>query len=243
MKRRPTQPRSRQGRVRETAARLAEEFPDAECALNFLNPWELLAATILSAQCTDERVNKVTPALFARLPTPEDFAMAPLEEIEELIRSTGFYRNKAKSLQGAATRITELHKGEVPDTMKELVQLPGVGRKTANVLLHVAFNKPGIAVDTHVTRLSNRIGFLTQETKDAVKIEYELNDLISAREIGDFGMRLILFGRRTCKARSPLCDECVLNDYCSCAFTFTKGTTPQEAAGKRRSARATRKAQ
>lgn len=209
-------PRSPKGRARRTAERLEEVFPEAECELDFRSPWELLVATVLSAQCTDERVNSVTPALFARFPTPEDYLDAPIEEIEDLIHSTGFFRNKARSIQGAAAAVVERFGSEVPVDMDDLVTIPGVGRKTANVIRWVAFGEPGIAVDTHVTRLSNRLG-LTELT-DPVKIEFAIYDLIGEKAAGPFGMRLILHGRRTCTARRPHCDRCELADYCPSAF-------------------------
>lgn len=205
-------PRSPKGRARETMIRLAAEYPVAICELDHKNPYELLAATILSAQCTDARVNMVTPALFERFPTPESLAGADQSEVEELVRSTGFYRNKAASLIGMAQGVTHNFGGEVPDKMSELTSLPGVGRKTANVIRSVAFDLPGLPVDTHVGRLSLRLG-LTKET-DPVKVERELNGMIPAAERGRFGLRLILHGRRVCTARRPKCDECVLNDFC-----------------------------
>lgn len=185
------------------------------CALNHRSPYELLAATILSAQCTDERVNMVTPHLFARYPTPEDLAVAEPLELEELIRSTGFYRNKTKSLIGMATRVVEAYGGEVPSAMRDLVTLPGVGRKTANVLRSVAMDLPGLPVDTHVGRLSLRLG-LTTET-DPVKVELALNKMIPAKERGMFSLRLILHGRAVCVARKPRCGDCVLADFCPSA--------------------------
>lgn len=196
--------------------RLALEYPDARCELDFETPWELLVATILSAQCTDERVNKTTPALFARFRRPQDYVAADPSEIEELIRSTGFFRNKTKSLVGAANSIVSEFRGVVPATMDELVQVPGVGRKTANVILWVAFAVPGIAVDTHVARLTRRIGITSQT--DPVKIEFEIYEYVRRRDVGDFGLRLILHGRRVCKARRPRCEECVLNDFCPSVF-------------------------
>jgi endonuclease III len=204
-------PRTPAGRARETHRRLAEEY-DARCALVHRNPYELLVATILSAQTTDERVNMVTPALFERYPTPKDLAGAEPAELEEVIRSTGFYRSKARSLMGMAQRLVEHFDGEVPSAMRDLVTLPGVGRKTANVVRSVALGQPGLPVDTHVTRLSQRLG-LTTET-DPVKIEHELNPMIPARERGSFSLRLILHGRAVCVARKPRCDDCVLNDFC-----------------------------
>jgi endonuclease III len=207
-----TRPRTPAGRARETNARLTREYPDARCELDYRNPYELLAATILSAQCTDVRVNMVTPALFARYPTPDDLAHADPTEVEELIRSTGFYKNKTRSLLGMADALVTRFGGEVPHRMAELVTIPGVGRKTANVVRSVALGEPGLPVDTHVSRLSRLLG-LTTET-DAVKIELELNKMVPASERGLFSLRLILHGRRVCVARRPRCDECVLHDFC-----------------------------
>jgi endonuclease-3 len=172
----------------------------------------MLAATILSAQTTDERVNMVTPVLFARYPTAADLAAANPEDVEQIIQSTGFFRQKTKSLIGMAQGLEEHFGGQVPHTMEELVSLPGVGRKTANVVLSVAFGLPGLPVDTHVARLSRRIG-LTTET-DPVKIERDLNALIPPAERGTFSLRLILHGRRVCVARKRRCEICVLNDFC-----------------------------
>jgi endonuclease III len=194
---------------------LKKAYPDATCSLNHRNPFQLLAATILSAQCTDARVNMVTPGLFARYPTPEDLAAADPEELEELIRSTGFFKSKARNLMGMATAVTERFGGEVPGAMADLVSLPGVGRKTANVVRSVAMGLPGLPVDTHVLRLSSRLG-LTQET-DPVKVELELNPMVPAAERGLFSLRVILHGRRVCPARSPRCGECVLSDFCPSA--------------------------
>jgi endonuclease-3 len=195
--------------------RLTDEYPDARCALDHRNAFELLAATILSAQTTDERVNMVTPGLFAAYPTPESLARADPERVEEIVRSTGFYKNKTKSLLGMAQAVSEGFGGEVPSRMKDLVTIPGVGRKTANVVRSVAFGLPGLPVDTHVTRLSRRLG-LTTET-DPVKIEFVLNAMIPAAERGDFSLRLILHGRQVCVARTPRCGECVLADFCPSA--------------------------
>jgi endonuclease-3 len=195
--------------------RLTEEYPEARCELDHHNPFELLAATILSAQCTDARVNMVTPTLFAAYPTAADLAHADPERVEGIIRSTGFYRNKTRSLIGMAHAVSEQFGGEVPGAMNDLVTIPGVGRKTANVVRSVALDLPGLPVDTHVTRLSHRLG-LTTET-DAVKIEHELNDMIPAAERGRFSLRLILHGRRVCVARKPRCGDCVLADFCPSA--------------------------
>ena len=205
-------PRSPKGRARETLARLDLEYPDARCELDHRTPFELLAATILSAQCTDERVNTVTPALFARFPSPEDLAVADPAEVEDLVHSTGFYRNKARSLIGMAQALVERFGGEVPSAMEDLVTVPGVGRKTANVVRSVAMDLPGLPVDTHVGRLSVRLG-LTTET-DAVRVERELNAMLPPPDWGRFSLLLILHGRRVCAARRARCDACVLNDFC-----------------------------
>jgi endonuclease-3 len=207
-----TKPRSPKGRAALANQRLKGEYPDAVCELDHRDAFELLAATILSAQSTDVRVNMVTPQLFARYPTPSDLATADPEELEEVIRTTGFFRSKAKSLIGMATGVTERFGGEVPSRMSDLVSLPGVGRKTANVVRSVALDLPGLPVDTHVLRLSKRLG-LTTET-DPVKVELELNPMVPMAERGDFSLRLILHGRRVCFARKPNCVECVLNDFC-----------------------------
>jgi len=193
-------------------AKLEETYPEATCALHFRNPFELLVATILSAQCTDVRVNLVTPALFTRFPTAESMAKAKIEAIEELIRSTGFFHAKAKSILGASQLIVEKHGGEVPGTQDELVQLPGVGRKTANVVLGDAFGIPGITVDTHVGRLSRRLGLTKHD--DPVKVEFALNKLIPQTEWTLFSHRLIFHGRQVCFARKPACDRCPLKDIC-----------------------------
>jgi endonuclease-3 len=192
--------------------RLAAAYPDAVCALDHRNPYELLTATILSAQTTDVRVNMVTPTLFERYPTPYDLAGAAPGDVEEIIRSTGFYQNKTRSLIGMATALVERFGGVVPTSMEDLVTLPGVGRKTANVVRSVAFDLPGLPVDTHVGRLALRLGLTTQT--DPVKVEYELNDMIPATERGRFSLRLILHGRAVCIARKPLCFACVLSDFC-----------------------------
>lgn len=205
-------PRTPAGRARVTFERLTDEYPDAQCELDHTNAYELLAATILSAQSTDVRVNLVTPALFARFPTPADLAVADPAEVEELVHSTGFYRNKTRSLLGMANALVERFDGEVPGAMADLVTIPGVGRKTANVVRSVALGLPGLPVDTHVTRLSHLLE-LTTET-DAVKIEHALNPMVPARDRGQFSLLLILHGRRVCIARRPRCGECVLADFC-----------------------------
>ena len=199
-------------------ALLADEYPGTAkelCALTHSNPFELLCATILSAQTTDERVNLVTPALFARYPTAADLAAADPTDVETIVQSTGFYRNKTKSLIGMAKGLVERFDGQVPTPIEDLVTLPGVGRKTANVIRSVAMGEPGLPVDTHVGRLSVRLG-LTTET-DPVKVEYELNDMIPPAERGSFSLRVILHGRRVCDARRPRCHECVLATFCPSA--------------------------
>jgi endonuclease-3 len=208
-------PRSPKGRARWTATTLAEEYPDAVCELDHRNAYELLAATILSAQCTDARVNMVTPHLFERYPTPEDLAAADPEELEGIIRSTGFYRSKAKSLTGMAGALVDRFDSRVPGSMADLVTIPGVGRKTANVVRSVALGLPGLPVDTHVLRLSRLLG-LTDET-DPVKVEMELNPMVPAAERGVFSLRMILHGRRVCVARRPRCGECALAWFCPSA--------------------------
>lgn len=205
-------PRSPKGRARETNRRLADEYPNAICELDHRNPFELLAATILSAQTTDQRVNMVTPALFARYPDAESLAVADPAAVQAIIHTTGFYQNKTKSLLGMATAVVERFGGEVPTKLEDLVTIPGVGRKTANVVRSVAFELPGLPVDTHVGRLARRLA-MTTET-DPVKVETELNSFIPARERGDFSLRMILHGRRVCDARKPRCGACVLVDFC-----------------------------
>ncbi|MBL7662631.1 endonuclease III [bacterium] len=191
---------------------LKKLHPDAKCELNYKNSLELLVATILSAQCTDVRVNLVTADLFKKFKKPEDYLKATPATLEKLIRSTGFYKNKAKSIRGAMTAIIKEHGNKVPDTMEELVKLPGVGRKTANVILGNAFSKPGLPVDTHVTRLCNRFGIC--QTEDAVKIEAILNKLLAPKDWCKFSHVLIFHGRRVCKARNPLCESCPITKEC-----------------------------
>ena len=194
-------------------AGLQKEFPKASCSLDHKNPFELLVATILSAQCTDERVNRVTPALFARYKSPQAFAAAKTEELEKLIYSTGFYRNKAKSIIGAAEGIMSRFDGKVPENMEDLLTLPGVARKTANVVLGSAFGKAeGVVVDTHVRRLAFRLG-LSQNT-DPEKTEADLMRQLNRKYWIWFAHALVLHGRKTCKARSPLCETCRLNKIC-----------------------------
>lgn len=197
----------------EVFSRLRKAHPDAHCELDHETPLQLLGATILSAQCTDKRVNMVTPLLFKTYPTAQAMADAPPEALEDIIRSTGFFRNKTKSLIGLGKALVERHNGVVPDTMEDLVKLPGVGRKTANVVLGNAFNKnEGIVVDTHVARVSKRLG-LTKET-DPVRIEQDLMPLFPREDWALLSHLLIFHGRRICEARSPKCEICTLNDIC-----------------------------
>ena len=216
-------PRTPKGRAREAAARLAAEYPGTAtelCALRHENPFQLLAATILSAQTTDERVNQVTPALFARYPAPADLAAADPGEVERLIHSTGFFRSKAKSLIGMAAALEERFGGQVPAAMDDLVTIPGVGRKTANVVRSVGLGLPGLPVDTHVGRLSRRLGLTTHT--DPGKVEAELDAMVPAAERGALSLRLILHGRKVCASRSPRCGECVLADFCPSSLGPTR---------------------
>ena len=200
----------------EVSDRLRQAYPDAECALHFETPFQLLAATILSAQCTDVRVNMVTPELFARMGTPEAMARANRDEIEALVRTTGFFRNKAKSLHLASRMIVAEFGGRVPDSMEQLLQLPGVARKTASVVLGVAYGKAeGVVVDTHVKRISKLLG-LTRAT-DPVKVEIDLMSRLPEEAWIDFSHRMILHGRAVCKARRPRCGECLMEDICPSA--------------------------
>ncbi len=208
-------PRSPKGRARQAASRLATEYPGEPvelCALRHDGPFQLLVAAILSAQTTDERVNQVTPALFARYPGAANLAAADVGDVEQLIRPTGFFRTKARTLVAMARALDERYGGQVPIAMADLVSLPGVGRKTANVVRSVAFGLPGLPVDTHVRRLSRRLGLTEQGDPD--RIEAELNPMVPAEERGALSLRLIQHGRRVCVARSPRCDRCVLNDFC-----------------------------
>lgn len=198
------------GRAKRQDVMLEEKYPDASIALHFENPLQLLVATVLSAQCTDVRVNQVTPYLFARYRTASDYARADLEALAEEIRPTGFFRNKARNIAGAAREIAARFGGKVPATMEDLVSLPGVGRKTANVILGNAFGIPGIVVDTHVGRVSRRLG-LTAET-DPVKIEFDLMGLFPRKRWTLLSHRMIAHGRRLCKAPRPLCLECFFDD-------------------------------
>ena len=212
-------PRSPKGRAREAYARLSDVYPGTAkelCELDHGSAFELLVATILSAQTTDARVNMVTPELFRRWPTPEALAAAPIGELETVLQSTGFFRQKAKAVQGMARALCERYDGEVPHPIEDLVTLPGVGRKTANVIRSVGLGEPGLPVDTHVLRLSKRLG-LTAEA-DPVKVERDLCALLKPDEWGLMSERLILHGRRVCDARKPRCEDCVLSDFCPVAF-------------------------
>ena len=192
---------------------LKQTYPDAKCSLDFKTPFVLLVAVVLSAQCTDERVNKTTAEFFPKYSTPDDLAKMPLEQLEELIHPCGFYKNKAKNIKETAQKIIDNFDGQVPETMEELMSLNGVGRKTANVVMLEAFNKPqGIAVDTHAKRLSNRIGFSNEETPE--KIEKDLLRLFPYEYLKDVNHILIYHGRAICTARSPKCEACPVKDYC-----------------------------
>jgi len=191
---------------------LRERYPEVNTPLSYDTPFQLMVATILSAQCTDQQVNRVTGKLFNHLKTPADFAEAPLKTIEALIRPTGFFHNKAKNIKNCSRALLQHHDGHVPQTLEDLVKLPGVGRKTANVVLGAVFNTPGIVVDTHVGRISQRLGLAAN--KDPVKIEFDLMKIIPKREWSDFSLRLIFFGREICKARKPKCPGCPLNKLC-----------------------------
>ncbi len=230
-------PRGVARRAEQVVTLLAAEYPGTArelCALHHDNPFQLLVATILSAQCTDERVNMTTPDLFAAYPTPAELSTASLEDLEGLIRSTGFFRAKARNLVGMATALVERYGGEVPTDMEELTTLPGVGRKTANVVRSVDFDLPGLPVDTHVGRLARRLG-LTKQV-DPVKVEYELDAVVPEAERGAFSIRLILHGRRVCTARNPRCEACVLAPLCPSAGSFVRATP------RKRSAKAARPA-
>lgn len=191
---------------------LKQLYPEAICSLNASNPFELLVAVRLSAQCTDARVNIVTPALFERYKTLEEYAAADVKEIEKYIHSCGFYKSKAESIVGMAQKILEEFDGKVPDNIEDLITLPGVGRKTANLIVGDIYGKEAIVVDTHCIRITNRIGLVAE--KDPKKIEFALKKLIPADEGSDFCHRIVLFGRDVCSARKPLCDECRLSEIC-----------------------------
>jgi len=227
-------PRTLRGRARAITARLAEAYPGTArqlCALDFETPFQLLVATILSAQTTDVRVNMVTPDLFAAYPTPDTLAAADPADVERLIHSTGFFRSKAKSITAMAAAVRDRFAGEVPRPIEDLVTLPGVGRKTANVVRSVAFDLPGLPVDTHVLRVSRRLG-LTDHT-DPVKVEADLDALVPAGERGALSLRLILHGRQICVARNPRCPDCVLADLCPSARLPARPGPPRSTSGGR----------
>ena len=224
------------GRARLAHELLADAYPGTAvdlCELDHRNPFELLVATILSAQCTDERVNLTTPAVFARWPDPWALAGADRAELEQVVHPTGFYRQKAGSLLGMAERLVTIHDGQVPERVEDLVRLPGVGRKTANVIRSVALDRPGLPVDTHVGRLAIRLG-LTEET-DPVKVEAALDPTVPAAERGLFSLRLILLGRRVCFARNPACGECPLAWFCPSFGDPDLPTSPHKPAARSRS--------
>ncbi|MGH7642737.1 MAG: endonuclease III [Candidatus Dormibacteria bacterium] len=225
----PDLPRTPRQRALATATALTRSYP-AACALTHANPLQLLVATILSAQTTDEKVNQVTPALFARYATAADYAGASPEELEELIHATGFFRAKARSLMGMGRALCDQFQGQVPDTMEGLVQLPGVGRKTANVILGVAFGKPGFPVDTHVIRLSNRLGLV--RVQDPVKIEAEVCRMVPPEEWTGLSLRLILHGRQVCLARTPRCRGCILETWCPSSTLKAGGKLTKPASGR-----------
>jgi len=205
-------------RMKKILEILAKEYPDAHIQLQFLTPHQLLVATILSAQCTDERVNKVTQTLFKKYKNPEDFLMVPQEKLEQDIFSTGYYKAKAKHIQEATAMILREFDGKVPDNMDGLLKLPGVGRKTANVLLGNCFNVPGIVVDTHVIRISNRLGFTN--TNDPTKIEFSLMKLVPKNQWVNFTHYLINFGREICKSRKPKCNICKIAQFCPSRINY-----------------------
>lgn len=202
----------RKNRIAKIRKILKKTYPDVKTQLRYRNPFELLVATILSAQCTDKQVNSVTKNLFNSLKTPDDFVKAPLKMIEDLVRPTGYFRNKSKHIKNCARMLVAKYNGKVPDKLEEMVKLPGVGRKTANVVLGAAFGTPGIVVDTHVGRISKRLGLTDKD--NPVKIEFDLMEIVPQKEWSDFSLQLIFFGRAICKARKPACKVCPLNDLC-----------------------------
>lgn len=199
-------------RALKAFSKLKKAYPDAKCSLGHRTPLELLVATILSAQCTDVRVNKVTPALFKRFKRPADYVDAPVKELQKYIQSCGFYKNKAKNIKGACAAMIEKHNGEVPDRLDELLELPGVGRKTANVILGTAFGVPGVVVDTHCGRIARRLGFT--KNPDPVKVEQDLMKIWPQKHWSLFSHLMVFHGRAVCESRSPRCSECVLRELC-----------------------------
>jgi endonuclease III len=223
----PPPPRGARVRALTTVERLRDLYP-AVTELDHQNPFQLLIATILSAQTTDRSVNGITPRLFGQYPTAHDLAAADPANVETIIKPTGFFRAKTRSIIAASRGLVQLFGGEVPPRMEDLVKLPGIGRKTANVILGAGFGIPGFAVDTHVTRLTNRLGLV--RTKDPVKIEAYVTKMVPPEEWTDLSLRLILHGRRVCIARRPLCEQCVLNDFCPSSTTRPKPRRPRPAA-------------
>ena len=203
---------SKHERSKKIISILKKTYPNSKCSLDFESPFQLLIATMLSAQCTDDRVNKTTPALFKKFPTAKSFLRAKLEDVEDLVRSTGFYKNKAKNILAASREIVEKYPTELPKTTEELHTLPGVGRKTANVVLGTAFGIPGMVVDTHVTRITNRLGFC--KGTDAVKLEHELMKIVEQKNWVKFTHLMIDHGRAVCVARTPKCEICAINALC-----------------------------
>ena len=199
--------------IKEIISRLEEEYPLAECSLHYEKDYELLFATRLAAQCTDERVNRITPVLYARYPTLKEIAEADILELEDVIRSCGFFHTKARDIIDCASMLLDRFDGRVPDNMEDLTSLPGVGRKTANLVLGDVFGKPAVVVDTHCIRLSNRIG-LVDNLKDPVKIETELRKILPLEKSSDFCHRLVLHGRAVCQARKPQCEKCCIRHVC-----------------------------
>ncbi len=222
----PKPPRGARTRAKKTYERLREAYP-AVTELSHTNPFQLLIATILSAQATDRSVNLVTPELFGRYPTAFELAAADPSEVQQLIKPTGFFRTKTRSIIAASRKLVENYSGEVPPRMEDLVTLPGIGRKTANVILGVAFGIPGFAVDTHVTRLTNRLGLVAN--RDPVKIERQVCAMVPAAEWTGLSLRLILHGRRVCVARRPRCEQCILNDFCPSSCTRPRRRKPSQA--------------
>ena len=216
--------KSKAERIANVIGILRDTYPDAKVGLDYTTPFELLVATILSAQCTDERVNIVTKDLFLKYKSPEDYLSVPQEELEQDIRPTGFFRNKAKNIQRCCQELLDVFNGVVPQTLEELVTLPGVGRKTANCVLSNCYNIPGITVDTHVTRISNLLKLVT--TKDAVKIEFALMELIEKDLWNEFNHLIITHGRQTCIARRPQCSTCTINHLCPSALSPSTSGTP-----------------
>ncbi|MEP7105751.1 MAG: endonuclease III [Chloroflexota bacterium] len=219
----PPPPYGARARARKAMERLPLEYP-AVTELDFQSPWQLVIATILSAQSTDKTINRVTPILFLRYPTPADLAAADPAEVEAILKPTGFFRAKTRAVIRCAQQVVERFGGRVPERMEQLVTLPGIGRKTANVILGVAFGKPGFPVDTHVNRLCNRLGLV--QNRDPVKIEKQVCAMIPRREWAGFSLRLILHGRRICVARKPRCEQCLLNDFCPSSTIRPKSRRP-----------------